>query len=138
MTPSTAVTAAKAFLTNLWRKPQPVEPPPPLPPPEEKPSGPSPLELRDKRVSELMKLAQRQQASGDYSGLVRTCRKWADDDWKNPRAYYCIGLGLQGTGQHKQAIDMFNKAGSLLPRNDPLKTQIGDAVVRSFRAQTGG
>ena len=32
---------------------------------------------------------------------------------------------------------MFNKAGALVPRDDPLKNQIGDAVLRSFRAQTG-
>ena len=89
-------------------------------------------------MAEFARQAQRQQSDGDYSGLIKTCKRWADDDWKNPRAYYCLGIGLQGTGQHKQAITMFNKAGSLLPRNDPLKTQIGDAVVRSFRAQTGG
>ena len=85
-----------------------------------------------------MRQAQRQQSAGDYASLIRTCTRWTDDDYKNPRAFFCLGIGLQGTGQHKQAIAMFNKAGSLLPRDDPLKQQISDAVIRSFRAQTGG
>ena len=135
-TSAAALSTAKTLIANLWRKPQPPAEEP-LPAAVE-PSGPSPLELRERRVAEFARQAQRQQSAGDYSGLIRTCKRWADDDWKNPRAYYCLGIGLQGTGQHKQAITMFNKAGSLLPRNDPLKTQIGDAVVRSFRAQTGG
>jgi hypothetical protein len=85
-----------------------------------------------------MRQAQRQQVSGDFAGLTRTCQRWADEDWRNPRAFYCAGLGLQGIGQHKEAIAMFNKAGALLPRDDPLKTLIGDAVLRSFRAQSSG
>ncbi len=132
--PSTSSPAfsPKTFFSNLLKKPQPVEPPPA--PTVEEPKGPTATELRERRVVEYMKQAQRQQLAGDHAGLIRTCTRWADDDWKNPRAYYCIGLGLQGTGQHKKAIEMFNKAGSLLPRDDPLKQQIGDAVLRSFRA----
>ena len=42
---------------------------------------------------------------------------------------------LQGSGQHREAIDMFNRAGALLDRDDPLKLLIDDAVVRSFRAE---
>lgn len=112
----------------------------PVAPPVAAPAEPalSPIEQRDRRVAVYMRQAQRQQAAGDFAGLARTCQRWADDDWRNPRAYYCAGLGLQGMGQHKQAIATFNKAGSLLPRDDPLKTLIGDAVLRSFRAQTGG
>jgi hypothetical protein len=98
----------------------------------------SPIELRDRRVAVYMRQAQRQQATGDFAGLARTCQRWADEDWRNPRAFYCTGLGLQGIGQHKEAIAMFNKAGALLPRDDPLKTLIGDAVLRSFRAQSSG
>ena len=33
---------------------------------------------------------------------------------------------------------MFNRAGSLLPNDDPLKIAIGDAVLKSFRAESGG
>ena len=88
-------------------------------------------------MAAYMRQAQGQQAAGDFAGLARTCQRWADEDWRNPRAFYCAGLGLQGIGQHKQAIAMFNKAGSLLPRDDPLKNLIGDAVLRSFRAQSG-
>jgi DnaJ domain len=98
----------------------------------------SPIEQRDQRMAVYMRQAQKQQAAGDFAGLAKTCQRWADDDWRNPRAYYCAGLGLQGIGQHKQAIAMFNKAGSLVPRDDPLKNLIGDAVLRSFRAETGG
>ena len=96
------------------------------------------LELRDRRVAVYQKQAQRQQASGDFAGLARTCQRWADEDWRNPNAYYCLGMGLQGTGRHKEAITSFNKAGALVPRDDPLKALIGDAVLRSFRAQSGG
>ena len=128
----------KAFLTGLFKKPQPPAEPAPAPPMVEEPRQPTANELRDRRVGDFMRQAQRQQSAGDYAGLIRTCTRWADDDYKNPRAFFCLGLGLQGTGQHKQAIAMFNKAGSLLPRDDPLKQQIGDAVIRSFRAQTGG
>lgn len=98
----------------------------------------SPIEQRDRRVAVYMRQAQRQQANGDFAGLARTCQRWANEDWRNPRAYYCAGVGLQGIGRHKEAIAMFNKAGALLPRDDPLKTLIGDAVLRSFRAETGG
>jgi Flp pilus assembly protein TadD len=85
-----------------------------------------------------MQQARAQQARGDFAGLTRTCQRWADEDWRNPRAYYCAGLGLQGTGRHKEAIAMFNRAGSLLPNDDPLKIAIGDAVLKSFRAESGG
>ena len=113
---------------------------PPVAPRVAAPAEPalSPIEQRDRRVAVYMRQAQGQQAARDFAGLARTCQRWADDDWRNPRAYYCAGLGLQGIGQHKQAIAMFNKAGSLLPSDDPLKTLIGDAVLRSFRAETGG
>ncbi|MBK7471820.1 MAG: J domain-containing protein [Betaproteobacteria bacterium] len=130
-----------------------AEAPPPLPapvavPPKRLPSAPppaaveaapalSPIELRDRRMALLSRQAQRQQAGGDFEGLVKTCQRWADEDWRNPRAFYCAGIGLQGIGRHKEAIAMFNKAGALVPREDPLKNQIGDAVLRSFRAQTG-
>jgi hypothetical protein len=89
-------------------------------------------------MAAYLRQAQKQQAAGEFAGLARTCQRWADEDWRNPRAFYCAGIGLQGIGQHKDAITMFNKAGSLVPRDDPLKNQIGDAVLRSFRAQTGG
>ncbi len=102
------------------------------------PGTPTSLELRNRRVAAYQRQAQRQQANGDFAGLARTCQRWADDDWRNPQAHYCAGIGLQGTGRHKEAIAMFNKAGSLLPRDDPLKAQIADAVLRSFRAQSGG
>jgi hypothetical protein len=98
----------------------------------------SPLEQRERRVAVYMAQARAQQARGDFAGLAKTCRRWADEDWRNPRAYYCAGIGLQGTGRHKEAIGMFNRAGSLLSNDDPLKIQIGDAVVRSFRAESGG
>lgn len=98
----------------------------------------SPIELRDRRNAAYSRQAQRQRSAGDFAGLARTCQRWADDDWRNPQAFYCAGLGLQGIGQHKQAIAMFNKAGALLPTDDPLKTAIDDAVLRSFRAETGG
>jgi len=98
----------------------------------------SPLEQRDRRVALYMQQARAQQARGDFAGLTKTCQRWADEDWRNPRAWYCAGLGLQGTGRHKEAIAMFNRAGSLLPSDDPLKISIGDAVLRSFRAETGG
>ena len=143
-TPSASSSSAAAppsgpasFFSNLWRKPQPVEPEPP-PVQQAKAAPPGPIELRERRVAEFVRQAQRQQTNGEYAALIKTCTRWADADWRNPRAYYCWGVGLQGTGQHKQAIVMFNKAGSLLPKNDPLKNQIGDAVLRSFRAQTGG
>ena len=99
---------------------------------------PTSLELRDRRVAVYQRQAQRQQATGDFAGMARTCQRWADEDWRNPNAYYCAGIALQGTGRHKEAIAMFNKAGALVPRDDPLKALIGDAVLRSFRAQTGG
>ena len=98
----------------------------------------SPLERRERRVAVYMQQARAQQARGDYAGLTRTCQRWADEDWRNPRAFYCAGLGLQGTGRHKEAIAMFNRAGSLLPNDDPLKIAIGDAVLKSFRAESGG
>jgi hypothetical protein len=98
----------------------------------------SPLEQRERRVAVYMQQARAQQARGDFAGLTRTCQRWADEDWRNPRAYYCAGLGLQGTGRHKEAIAMFNRAGSLLPNDDPLKIAIGDAVLKSFRAESGG
>jgi hypothetical protein len=101
-------------------------------------NSPSPLELRERRVAVYMQQARAQQARGDFAGLTRTCQRWADEDWRNPRAYYCAGLGLQGTGRHKEAIAMFNRAGSLLPNDDPLKIAIGDAVLKSFRAESGG
>ena len=93
------------------------------------------MELRNLRVSGYLRQAQRQQAAGDYPGLARTCQRWADEDWRNPRAFYCAGIGLQGLGQHKQAIAMFNRAGALVPKDDPLKSQIADAVLKSFRAE---
>lgn len=96
---------------------------------------PTSMELLNKRVAVYARQAQRQQSAGDYAGLARTCRRWADEDWRNPRAFYCAGIGLQGIGQHKHAIDMFNQAGALLPKDDPLKTLIADAVLRSFRAE---
>jgi tetratricopeptide (TPR) repeat protein len=96
----------------------------------------SPLEQREQRAQTYARQAQRQQAAGDFAGLARTCEKWADDDWRNPRAYYCAGLGLQGIGQHKKAIAMFNRAGELLQKGDPLKTLIADAVLKSFRAES--
>lgn len=141
--PAPALPAAGS-LTPAAPGPLPSTAPPPRPqpvvPPAAIPAAPelSPIEQRDRRVAMYMRLAQRQQAAGDLAGLAKTCQRWADDDWRNPRAYYCAGLGLQGIGQHKQAIAMFNKAGSLLPRDDPLKASIADAVLRSFRAQTGG
>ena len=101
-------------------------------------TGPTSLELRDRRVANYQRQAQRQQSAGDFAGMARTCERWADEDWRNPQAYYCAGLGLQGAGRHKEAIAMFNRAGALVPRDDPLKALIADAVVRSFRAQTGG
>jgi hypothetical protein len=101
-------------------------------------NSPSPLELRERRVAVYMQQARAQQARGDFAGLTRTCQRWADEDWRNPRAFYCAGLGLQGTGRHKEAIAMFNRAGSLLPNDDPLKIAIGDAVLKSFRAESGG
>ena len=120
----------------MWRKPQ-----PPANTAATAESGTTeglgPIELREKRYAEFAKQAQRQQAAAEYAGLVKTCSRWADEDWRNARAYYCWGLGLQATGQHKQAIMMFNKAGSLLSRDDPMKSQIGDAVIKSFRAQNG-
>ncbi|MBK8740869.1 MAG: J domain-containing protein [Betaproteobacteria bacterium] len=112
---------------------------PSAPPPAAVEAAPalSPIELRDRRMALLSRQAQRQQAGGDFEGLAKTCQRWADEDWRNPRAFYCAGIGLQGIGRHKEAIAMFNKAGALVPRDDPLKNQIGDAVLRSFRAQTG-
>lgn len=101
-------------------------------------SKPSPLEQRERRVAVYMQQARAQQARGDFAALARTCERWADEDWRNPRAFYCAGIGLQGTGRHKEAIAMFNRAGSLLPNDDPLKIAIGDAVVKSFRAESGG
>jgi hypothetical protein len=98
----------------------------------------SPLEQRERRVAVYMQQARAQQARGDFGALTRTCQRWADEDWRNPRAFYCAGLGLQGTGRHKEAIAMFNRAGSLLPNDDPLKIAIGDAVLKSFRAESGG
>ena len=116
----------------------PSAPPPPAIEPAPAPApAPSPIELRERRMALLARQAQRQQAGGDYAGLAKTCERWADEDWRNPRAFYCAGIGLQGIGRHKEAIAMFNKAGALVPRDDPLKNQIGDAVLRSFRAQTG-
>jgi len=102
------------------------------------PEVPTSLELRNKRVAVYMRQSQQQQAAGDYAGLARTCQRWADDDWRNPRAFYCAGIGLQGIGRHKDAIIMFNQAGALLPKDDPLKSLIADAVLRSFRAESGG
>lgn len=133
------MSSVKTYIAGLFRKPPPVEAlaPPPAPV-EEKEKGPSQREVRERRVTEFLRQAQRQQNSGDFSGLIRTCTRWSEDDYKNPRAFYCLGLGLQGSGQHKEAIKMFNKAGSLLPRDDPLKSLIDEAVVRSFRAQVGG
>jgi hypothetical protein len=97
----------------------------------------SPLQKREKRVEAYVQQSQAQQARGDYSGLARTCLRWADEDWRNPRAFYCAGIGLQGTGKHRQAIEMFNRARALLSREDPLKLMVDDAVVRSFRAESG-
>ena len=137
-TPSPASAfSPKTFFANLFKKSQPAEPAA-APPMIEEPRAPTATELRERRVGDFMRQAQRQQSAGDYAGLIRTCTRWTDDDYKNPRAFFCLGIGLQGTGQHKQAIAIFNKAGSLLPRDDPLKQQISDAVIRSFRAQTGG
>ncbi|MEP6702632.1 MAG: hypothetical protein ABJB04_06525, partial [Betaproteobacteria bacterium] len=101
------------------------------------PGAPSPLEKRARRIAAYLQQAQRQQARGEYAALVTTCLRWADEDWRNPRAYYCAGIGLQNTGQHKQAIEMLNKASTLLSRDDPLKLLVDDAVVRSFRAESG-
>lgn len=93
------------------------------------------MELLNQRVAAYERQAQRQQAAGDYAALARTCKRWADEDWRNPRAFYCAGIGLQGIGQHKQAMEMFNQAGALSRKDDPLKTLIADAVLRSFRAE---
>jgi len=100
--------------------------------------GPSPLELRERRVAGYMQQSKSQQARGDFQAMARTCQRWADEDWRNPRAFYCVGLALQAMGRHKEAIGMFNRAGALLDNDDPLKLTIGDAVVRSFRADAGG
>jgi hypothetical protein len=111
------------------------QPPAPAAAPERDTTGTmSSLERREKRVAGYIQQSQRQQARGDFAGLAKTCVQWADEDWRNPRAFYCAGVGLQGIGQHRQAIDMFNKAGALTGRDDPLKLMIDDAVVRSFRA----
>jgi type IV secretory pathway VirB10-like protein len=111
----------------------------PLPPTAPRADAtPGPLELRDRRIAGYVQQAQRQQANGDFAGLAKTCQRWADEDWRDARAFYCAGLGLQGIGQHRKAIEMFNRAGALLDRDDPLKFQINDAVIRSFRATGGG
>jgi len=99
-------------------------------------SAPTSLELRDKRIAKYAQKAKVQQANGDFAGLERTCRRWTDEDWRDPRAFYCLGLGLQGIGRHREAIATFNKAGELLPRDDPLAMLIADAVLRSFRAES--
>jgi hypothetical protein len=105
--------------------------------PEPDPGTMSPLQRREKRVEGNIQQTQAQQARGDLAGLSKTCLRCADEDWRNPRAFYCAGIGLQGTGRHKQAIEMFNRAGALLSRDDPLKLMVDDAVVRSFRAESG-
>jgi hypothetical protein len=99
--------------------------------------GPGPLELRERRVAAYTLQSKAQQARGDFAGMARTCQRWADEDWRNPRAFYCVGMALQAMGRHKEAIGMFNRAGALLGNDDPLKLTIGDAVVRSFRADAG-
>jgi hypothetical protein len=98
------------------------------------PARPGPLELRDQRIAKYAQQARVQQARGDFAGLARTCQRWADEDWRDPRAFYCLGLGQQGIGLHKEAIATFNKAGSLMSRDDPLYMLISDAVLKSFRA----
>ncbi|MEO8135582.1 MAG: DnaJ domain-containing protein [Betaproteobacteria bacterium] len=96
---------------------------------------PSSMELLKRRIVQYSRQAQRQQADGDYAALARTCQRWADEEWRNPRAFYCAGIGLQGVGQHRRAIDMFNRAGSLVPKDDPLKALVADAVLKSFRSE---
>jgi hypothetical protein len=100
-------------------------------------TAPTSLELRDKRIARYVQQAKAEQARGDFAALARICQRWADEDWRDPRAFYCAGLGLQGIGRHKEAIAMFNQAGALVPRDDPLSILIGDAVLKSFRADSG-
>src|SRR5262249_41068664 len=80
------------------------------------PAPPSSLELRDQRIARYAQQAKTQQAKRDFAGLARTCQRWADEDWRDPRAFYCAGIGLQGIGRHRDAIAMFNRAGALVPR----------------------
>jgi hypothetical protein len=95
------------------------------------PQGPSPLEIKRKRWAEYQQETDKMGAAKDWLGQIRVCKTWADEDYKNPAAWRCLGLAHQALGQHKQAVEALQKAAKL----DPNDAKVQEALIRSFRAQ---
>lgn len=95
------------------------------------PDKPSPLEVKRRRWAEYQKQAEKSQAANDHRGAIKICTVWAEEDYKNPAPWRCLGLAQQALGQHKLAVEALQKAAKL----DPGDSKVQEALVRSFRAQ---
>jgi hypothetical protein len=96
-------------------------------------TAPSPLELKRKRWAEWEAESRVLGTQKNYRQQAEICQQWADEDFRNPAAWKCLGLARQALGQHRQAVEALQRAA----RYDPNDKGVQDAIVRSFRSQYG-
>lgn len=96
-------------------------------------TSPSPLELKKKRWADWEAEAKALGAQKSFAKQAEICRQWADEDFRNPAAWKCLGLARQALGNHRAAVEALQRAA----RYDPNDQSIQDAIVRSFRSQYG-
>lgn len=96
-------------------------------------SVPTPLEIKRKRWAEWEAEAKVLGAQKNFTQQAEICRQWADEDFRNPDAWKCLGLARQALGSHRAAVEALQRAA----RYDPNDQSIQDAIVRSFRSQYG-
>jgi hypothetical protein len=98
---------------------------------QETDTGPSPLDVKRKRWTEMSREADRLLGTGQNRDAVRLCSKWSSEDYNNARSWRCLGLAHEALGEHREAVDALQRSAKL----DPKDQAVQDALVRSFRAQ---
>jgi len=71
--------------------------------------------------------------SGNYRRAVDQCRAWTDLELSNAEAWRCLGEGLQGLGNHQEALNALRKA----KQYDPVDRTIDLAIERSQKGIVG-
>lgn len=98
------------------------------------------FEQREARVAALRSEGLAQLELRQYGKAASACREWAELQHGNAKAWRCLGLALEGQGQHREAIAALRRAKQYDPADPTIDADIGRnqaGVVDDFRRRGG-